>query len=112
MWPGFFHLTRVENTGAAFGLLKGSGPLLIVVSAICIVLLGAYLIHHSLKGIVSLRTIASSLVIAGAFGNLTDRLWYGTVIDFLDFRIWPVFNIADVSICIGAALVVWTLMRQ
>lgn len=112
MWPGVFHLTRVENTGAAFGLLKGTGSFLTIVSMLCVVLLGAYLTQHFLKGIVSLRTTAAALVIAGALGNLYDRLRYGVVIDFLDFRIWPVFNIADISICVGVVLVAWTLIKQ
>ena len=51
-----------------------------------------------------------SLVVGGALGNLTDRLRYGEVVDFLDFRIWPVFNLADVAIVIGAGLLILELI--
>ena len=52
------------------------------------------------------------LVIAGALGNLYDRLRFGYVIDFLDLRVWPVFNVADTSICIGVFLVLLSFFRK
>jgi len=51
-----------------------------------------------------------SLILAGALGNLVDRVFFGYVIDFLDFRIWPVFNIADSAISIGAILLGWSIL--
>lgn len=106
VWPGVFHLTRVNNTGAAFGILKGAAPLLIAISIVSVLILSAYLFRelfakncktHS----PGLSHYAWALVIGGALGNLYDRLRYGYVVDFLDFRVWPVFNIADSAICVG-----------
>ena len=102
MIPGIFHVTRVNNTGAAFGILKGQGPVLILVSAVCIAFLMVTLFKNTFRGT---SLAAWSLVLAGALGNLYDRLRYGYVVDFLDLRVWPVFNVADVSICLGAFLV-------
>ena len=112
---GFFHITRVNNTGAAFGLLKGYSGALVLISIICVIFLASYLFRNffsksnklaaSADPLRGFNQIAWSLVIGGALGNLYDRIRYGYVIDFLDFRVWPVFNIADTSICIGIFLV-------
>lgn len=56
-----------------------------------------------------LSAAAYALVIAGALGNLYDRLRYGYVVDFLDFRVWPVFNVADISISVGVGLIILSL---
>lgn len=56
--------------------------------------------------------ISFILILSGAIGNLIDRLRYGYIIDFLDFRIWPVFNIADSSITIGAILLGWSILKK
>ncbi len=117
VWPGVFHLTRVNNTGAAFGLLKERTSLLTMVSVVCIVgisgvLLRDFFMKSSARGFIHcLRHLALALVLAGAAGNLYDRIRYGYVIDFLDFRIWPVFNIADSSICIGIFLMILSLFK-
>ncbi|MFH1640777.1 MAG: signal peptidase II, partial [Candidatus Omnitrophota bacterium] len=98
-----FHLTLVYNRGAAFGLLKNQLHLFIFTSVIAVVL-----IYLNLKDAENKRhSIALSLILAGALGNLIDRLFFGYVIDFLDFRIWPVFNIADSAITIGMILLGW-----
>ena len=112
IWPGIFHLTLVHNTGAAFGILKNYGFILIIVSIVCAAALAIYLRHAILTNSVTIRSFASALVMAGALGNLTDRLRYGYVIDFLDFRIWPVFNIADTSISVGVGLIAVTLFKR
>ena len=97
----FFHLTRVSNTGAAFGLLRDSRILLVGTSALCVVFL-CVMIARKQSG---LSLAASALILGGALGNLYDRLAYGYVVDFLDFRVWPVFNIADSAISIGIGLI-------
>ena len=51
------------------------------------------------------------MFLGGAIGNLMDRVRQGLVIDFFDFRIWPVFNIADITICIGVGLIIWNLLK-
>lgn len=103
--PGIFHITRVNNTGAAFGIMKHSGLLLALVSAVSVFFLALCMFR-------SRSRLAWMLVIAGALGNLYDRLRFGYVIDFLDFRVWPVFNIADASICIGVFLVLLGFFRK
>jgi len=106
-WPGMLHLTRVSNTGAAFGILKESGFLLPLISAVSIVFFVFYLVRKIFieRVPVTLSHWAWALVAAGASGNLYDRLRFGYVVDFIDLRVWPVFNIADVSICVGVFFV-------
>lgn len=112
--PGVFHITRVNNTGAAFGMLKGYGTILIVISSLFVVFLLLCLLRSVFSAKAPskfLSETAWSLIIAGAAGNLFDRARYGYVVDFLDFRIWPVFNLADASICLGVFLVALGLSR-
>lgn len=104
-----FHLTLIHNRGAAFGILKNQVPLFIFTSILAIILIYFNLKNAKHKKI-SLYKISLSLILAGALANLIDRLFFGFVIDFLDFRIWPVFNIADSSITIGAILLGYTLL--
>lgn len=100
--PGIFHLTLVFNTGSAFGLLKDWTPFFIAMSVLVIVAIFFYEQRYRYKDI--FIVLALGLIAGGAFGNLIDRIRYGYVIDFLDFRIWPVFNFADAAITTGAAL--------
>lgn len=103
---GFFHITRVNNTGAAFGILKHSQGVLILISLVFIlVILWGWVKLGSRP--VGAALFGWALVLAGAASNLYDRVRLGYVIDFLDFRIWPVFNFADTSICLGVFLVLW-----
>jgi signal peptidase II len=111
--PGFFHLTHVENTGAAFGLFAESNAqwkigALIMFSVIALVIVSAILWRHSHA--LTTTTIGLSLILGGATGNLWDRLLSGHVVDFLDFHIgtyyWPAFNVADSAIVVGAILLV------
>jgi signal peptidase II len=106
---GILHLTPIHNRGAAFGLLKNQVPLFIFTSLFAIALIYAELKsnrHRKLYG------VSLSLILAGALGNLIDRLFFGYVIDFLDFRIWPVFNVADSAITIGAILLGWSIIKN
>ena len=111
--PGLFHLTHVQNTGAAFGLFAESAAqwkvgALVSFSVIALVIVSALLWKngHAL----STTTIGLSLILGGATGNLWDRMMTGHVLDFLDFSVgsyhWPAFNIADSAIVIGAILLV------
>jgi signal peptidase II len=108
---GIFHLTLIHNRGAAFGVLKNQVSLFIITSIAAIAL-----IYFNLKKIgdkkFSIYSISLSLILAGALGNLIDRLFFGYVVDFLDFRIWPVFNMADSAITIGAILLGWSICIQ
>lgn len=104
---GIFHITLVHNRGAAFGILKNQIPLFIITSLFAIIL-----IYFNLKENRQSKSYSSalSLILAGALGNLIDRLFFGYVIDFLDFRIWPVFNMADSAITIGAILLGYSIL--
>jgi signal peptidase II len=111
--PKFFRLTHTENTGAAFSLFADSPAhwktgVLIAFSAIAIVIVAGLLWKQSRP--LSLTGIALSLILGGAAGNLWDRVVSGRVVDFLLFYFkqyqWPVFNLADSAIVIGAALLV------
>lgn len=102
LWPGVFGLTRVNNTGAAFGILKTQSALLVILSVV-------FLLFFLWAWFFRSKNIRWPwiFVAAGAAGNLVDRLRYGYVVDFLDFKIWPVFNFADAAICIGVLYLVW-----
>lgn len=103
--PGIFHLTLVRNTGVAFGLFAHAGMIVLIVTAGIV----AVLVITSMRRppISPLVSVAMGLVLGGATGNLLDRLRLGAVIDFLDFRVWPVFNVADSCITVGAVLLAW-----
>ncbi|MBU4173648.1 MAG: signal peptidase II [Actinobacteria bacterium] len=103
--PGVLDITYSTNTGAAFGILKGSGQVLFLVALVVVVLTVAwfYYTRHQ-EGTWSF--IALGMVIGGALGNLADRLLRGKVTDFLDLGWWPVFNFADVVIVTGVIIFV------
>jgi signal peptidase II len=106
---GIFHITRVHNSGAAFGILRGGQQFLVIISMLFIfgIIVFIYKKRMLLNHVTSVYlSTALALLIGGACGNLYDRIFYNKVIDYLDFRIWPVFNIADASICIGIFIIV------
>ena len=99
----FFSLTYVENTGSAFGLFQNANWLLLGISFFVL-----FLMVKWYKDIFNLGTLARYgyfLVFAGAIGNIYDRIVLRYVVDFLDFHFWPVFNIADSAMCVGAFLI-------
>ncbi len=116
---GFFEITHVQNTGAAFGILADSaGPYKTwILSGIALVILGAVIIY-SLKTPVRAYLIQAGLALTmgGAAGNLIDRFRFGSVTDFLHFFIgrysWPSFNVADSAITVGVALLAWEMWHQ
>ncbi|MBT4541085.1 signal peptidase II [Candidatus Woesearchaeota archaeon] len=91
--PKIFHLTYISNTGTLFGLFQDANSFFLWFS---IILVGLILFLYDKFN--KTEAIIFSLVIGAAIGNLIDRIVYGHVIDFLDFRIWPVFNVADVVV--------------
>ena len=108
--PPVLYLSYVQNTGAAFGIFPGRASVLIVVALgvagwVTLELLRTRHRPHRLT------EWALSLILGGAIGNLIDRLRLGYVIDFIDLRIWPVFNLADTAISIGASLLIWQALR-
>lgn len=105
--PGFFHLTYVKNTGMAWSLLSGQQGLLSLVAAVAIGVMIWYLITKKPGRWIS---FALGLMIGGAAGNLIDRLFLGSVRDFLDFYIFgydfPIFNLADSALTIGVIMLI------
>lgn len=99
-----FHLTYITNSGSAFGILKGWQLPLIFFSVAVIGFIFYYLNKISEKE-KSLQVFVG-FVLGSAIGNLVDRILYGHVIDFLDFRIWPVFNVADSFITISVIFLI------
>jgi signal peptidase II len=106
----FFDLTYVENTGAAFGLGKGANGLFVLVS---LGLTGA-LVWMMRKWPADKAWLqwGGLLVVTGALGNLYDRVVYAYVVDFLHLHHWPVFNVADSCISVGACLLAWGLKDE
>ena len=108
IFPDIFHVTLVFNNGAAFGVLKNCGLFVTIFSFAAIVSI-LFIIYRAPR--LNWSYAASlALILGGAAGNLVDRLKFGYVIDFLDFRIWPVFNIADSCISIGVALIAFSII--
>ena len=104
--PNFFSIYYIENTGAAFSILGNKTLLLIIVSVICLILMKEYIKKE--KEMSNLSIISLGMIIGGTIGNLFDRILYKAVIDYLAFDIFkysfPVFNLADIAITVGAAL--------
>ena len=103
-----FHITYIENPGAAFGILANQRMLFLILTAVIVGVM-IYL-YCSLSNKKSLTAISLGIVVSGAIGNFIDRFMQGTVTDFLDFRIWPIFNIADIAICVGLALICYFII--
>lgn len=111
--PGFFRLTHVQNSGAAFGLFAESSSewkvaILILFSILALAVVSALLWKNSHS--MTVTGVGLALILGGAVGNLWDRLLTGHVVDFFDFYLgsyhWPAFNVADSAIVIGALLLV------
>jgi signal peptidase II len=102
------HITLVYNTGAAFGMLKAQPRLFVIIAILAIILINYILLRRSFN-LNIMEKVALCFILAGTLGNLADRLrlWY--VVDFIDLRIWPVFNLADSFITIGAVILAWSL---
>ena len=109
MISGFFHLVNVTNTGAAFGSFRNNNTFFIVISSIALLIVVVFLLRRRSPDV--WRDVSLALLLAGILGNLTDRLLYGHVIDFLLFDLhipyahpWPAFNVADSCISIAVVL--------
>lgn len=104
-----FHLTYILNPGAAFGMFAHNRLFFIAIAVIVI----GIIIWARREILTSPWEVKAGcgLFLGGAIGNLIDRARQGLVIDFFDFRIWPVFNIADIAICIGVGLIIWNLLK-
>lgn len=100
-----FHITYIRNTGAAFSLMSDFRLLLILIPALVILAAGIY-IFRKRKSAHPLLLTALAFISGGGLGNVIDRVLFGYVVDYLDFRVFPVFNIADIFVCLGCGLMI------
>jgi len=109
--PGFFSLTYLTNTGAAFGMLAGSPTwwrqaFFIGVALVALVVIG--FMYRRMRSDSAWYQVALAFIAGGAIGNLIDRVRLGSVVDFLDVYVgthhWPAFNVADSAITVGVAI--------
>lgn len=102
---GFFHITYILNPNSAFGLLKLPNTVFIFI-IILVILIMVFLLRKKINKKDKLIFFSLVFILGGSLGNMIDRIRVGSVIDFLDFRIWPIFNIADSAINIGLFLLI------
>lgn len=106
--PKVFHFSLVHNTGIAFGLFRDNGFVFLVIPLIAVALLVYNIYYYHREETFDRWYIAAfSLILGGAIGNLIDRIMLGYVVDFIDFRVWPVFNFADSAITVGAFIILF-----
>src|SRR5437764_8363667 len=128
--PDFFHLVNITNNGAAFGSFKNNNGFFIGISCLALLIALILLLGHRKQGAIDQprslwlipnfwRDVSLALLLAGVLGNLTDRLLYGHVIDFLLFDLhvpfahpWPAFNVADSCICIAVVFFIIQSFRH
>jgi len=103
----FLNIVNVRNTGAAFGMFRSLGSGFFIIISLATIIFVINLIMRNAYNFIGL-----SLILGGAIGNLIDRLFYGKVVDFIDFSIgnfhWPAFNVADSSLTIGIGIILIT----
>ncbi|MBQ8589096.1 MAG: signal peptidase II [Firmicutes bacterium] len=108
---GIFHITYIHNYGAAFSILQGKQGLLLIVTGIAMAGIAVYMIvAQKKKELTPMGMWALALILGGGLGNFFDRVRFGYVVDFFDFRIWPIFNVADIAVCCGCGLLVFYVM--
>ena len=106
---GPLQFTLTYNDGIAFGLAGGSGILVLLLSMVALVALGAFIASAPDR---AGTWLAGGLILGGALGNMIDRVRIGHVTDFILLPNWPAFNIADASITVGVVLLAWTVIRH
>ena len=109
----YLPVTKYFNTGAAFGILHGQTLFLTVFAVVVLIVLVIYTIREN-RNLTPIQKLGIGMIIGGTAGNLLDRVLYGYVIDFIDlpFIDFPVFNLADTFINIGAAVLLITLLAR
>ena len=107
-WPDedwLLNIVNITNSGAAFGILQGQTVFLVVTSLVGVAAIVLYYLSQPMEH--GLLRVALGLQLGGAAGNLIDRVRFGEVTDFINFQFWPAFNVADSSISIGVATILW-----
>jgi signal peptidase II len=111
---GFVRITLVKNAGAAFGLFQGGRFFFITASIVAVVFI--VYVGWRLPQTERMRRLLLGMILGGAIGNLIDRIYAGEVIDFIDIGIgvhrWPVFNVADMGVSVGATILLIYLLRM
>ncbi|MFC2025439.1 signal peptidase II [Chloroflexota bacterium] len=110
---GLFRLTHIHNTGAAFGLFQSYSFILTIVAIVgiaVVLLFGLFFLHQFSFLDNRLIRLTLGLILGGTVGNLIDRISLGYVTDFIDFTVWPAFNIADSAIVVGVILFAYSLL--
>lgn len=100
-----FHITYIHNKGAAFSIMEGQINVLILLPLAMIIAAVIFMLIMRKKGH-PLLMISVALIAGGGIGNLVDRIALGYVVDYLDFRVFPIFNLADIAVCVGCGLLV------
>ena len=106
----YVSFTYITNKGAAFGMFPALSTLFTVIPIIVVIVILIYYRHLSNGQWV--MTVGLGLQLGGALGNLVDRIRVGHVVDFIDFKVWPIFNIADSSIVVGVAILALSILRD
>ena len=110
--PGVLNITYIQNKGAAFGMLQNHRWVFMVVSTVAIIALGVYLFRFCKERM--MMKVGIAVIIGGGIGNMIDRVAYGFVVDMIDFCpfdfwIW-IFNVADACVCVGAGVVILSIV--
>ena len=103
-------ITHTTNTGAAFGLAPDAGWIFVIIAVF--VILGIIFYYDKLPTDHWMVRVALGLLLGGSIGNLIDRLTRGSVVDFIDLRIWPIFNVADSAIVVGVFIMFYYLLKE
>ncbi len=106
IWP--LKIVHVTNSGAAFGIFQGAGPLLVIASVVGMVAILVYLFNPGFAH--PIMRLGLALMLGGAVGNLIDRVAEGRVVDFVKVPNFPAFNVADSAITIGVLLLIWAML--
>jgi signal peptidase II len=112
-WPSdgwWLKLVHITNSGAAFGMFQGAGPLLVITSAVGMAFIFVYLFNPGFAH--PLMRFGLALMLGGAVGNLIDRVAEGRVVDFVKVPNFPAFNVADSAITIGVLCLLWTIFME
>jgi signal peptidase II len=106
----FLSITHIQNTGVAFGMLQFAALrwVYVAIALIIAIIIANSCRHKKLKT----HFLLWGLIMGGAIGNALDRIFIGTVTDFIDFHFWPAFNVADSALTIGVLLLIWHAFRK
>ena len=112
LWDGVFELHYLENSGAAFGMLQNQKILFVTIAAVILVIIGYLLVKLPRNRHYAMLEVLLVLIASGAVGNMIDRVQFNYVVDFFYFKLidFPIFNVADIFVCTGAALVVLSVL--